>query len=346
MTTYRGQRGKLFIDAVLYSEPCTYVDGTEPVDWDAPGVDWIDGGIGGEFTPIGVISDEQLAAGRVTPGFIGAVGDIALGDARFSFKITRGASSTSGSETERHRFGGRYFGGININGIHSGVYCELVSTSATKVTLLIQERTNFIQRGVFEATDIDWAQLETGWLGFDIAGNEVELWSSTSTDCQFADRTIHGSFTLTVLTSPASGEGSLLIGASEAFNETGTSFLDDFKVIELPSSLIELKTWRLDAGMAVIDDTVKGDLHKTYRGALAVWEGEAGAYLDAGDTRQAILISQSGSLGIIVLQTDDDKKFCGEALVDNFNTVSHEGSSVAGIGFSFRGTGQVLPKWT
>ena len=216
-----------------YVEDCTYANGTEPVDMDGELVSWDDGQIGGVFTPIGTILGNTFKADRVSPAFIGGSGDVELGDARFSFKITRGSSSTSGNEAETHGFGGRYFGGINLAGILNGVFCQLRSTSSTQVTLSVREISNRFQQVIYEEELFAWAQDETKWLGFDIVGTNAELWVSDT--CDFInDRVILGSIDLVVLTAPSAGEGSLLIEAHRALNETGISVLDDFVVVALP----------------------------------------------------------------------------------------------------------------
>ncbi|KKL03612.1 hypothetical protein LCGC14_2624360 [marine sediment metagenome] len=56
--------------AKFYIEPCTYANGTQPKDMDSPtsigcgqdvpNVSWVDGQIGGDFTPLFLIQDNQI----------------------------------------------------------------------------------------------------------------------------------------------------------------------------------------------------------------------------------------------------------------------------------------------
>ncbi|KKM17656.1 hypothetical protein LCGC14_1673580 [marine sediment metagenome] len=249
----------------LYLEICDYANGTEPKDMESAtrdagcgkgtnaGVDWVDGQIGGDFTPLGTVQGSAFQAARVSPGFIGGTGDVALGDARFSFKITRGSSSTSGNEAETHGFGGRYFGGINLAGILNGVFCQLRSTSSTQVTLSVREISNRVQQALYDEELFAWAQDETKWLGFDIVGTNAELWVSDTNDF-LNDRTILGDIDLVVLTAPSAGEGSVLIEAIRALNETGVSLLDDFKVEDIVTGT-PLPLGRLDGLLAKVEST-------------------------------------------------------------------------------------------
>lgn len=358
MPVFRGQDGALYLDVNFYSELCTYANGTKPFEMNGPArgsLSWDDGQNGDGLLEIGSINNNAFRSDRVVPPFVGGIGDIALGDARYSLRIKRGASATTGNEEEQLGFGGRYFGGININGVHSGVWCSMKSTSSTQVSLIAQATSAFSGQGVIQVNGISWPQGATKYLGFDVVNNNVELWHSDAGDSGewfFKDRTIHGDFDLGILLDPGVGEGGLLLTTKEALNESVSPIVDDLRVGEVPVAMLEVTTWNMAAELQQIDDTVKGDTHRSYKGGLGVWEGSAGAWLDYTDSKQAAIIdaiasqTPNGSLGEIILQSDDDKMFRGDVVVDNFNVQSQPDSTVVGVGFSFRGTGQVVPDWT
>ncbi len=112
---------------------------------------------------------------------------------------------------------------------------------------------------------------------------------------------------------------------------------DDAAVTFADNAVAELLSWTLDhAGLELIDDTVKGDTHRTFKGGLARWSGSAAAWLDYDDPQQASLIDglapgsvggftdfseyASGSppsdwtrtVGTGVFDVDDDVLFTGE----------------------------------
>ena len=118
-------------------------------------------------------------------------------------------------------------------------------------------------------------------------------------------------------------------------------------------SIDEMRSWSLDGvSLEMIDDTVKGDTHRTFLGGLATWEGTATAWLDYDDAEQAELIDAiatdppDGAIAGLMFQVASGKTWYGAAEIQNFRIDSPEGSAVTPVTFDFQGTGQVLPDWT
>ena len=134
------------------------------------------------------------------------------------------------------------------------------------------------------------------------------------------------------------------IAAGGVSNDAGVNFT--------ANSVAEIRQWAMNAALEVIDDTVKGDLHRTFKGGLAVYSGSATAWLDYLDTEQASLIDEiandppDGTIAGLMFQIASGKTFYGAAELSSFSTESPEGSAVVPVTFEFQGTGQVLPDWT
>jgi hypothetical protein len=117
------------------------------------------------------------------------------------------------------------------------------------------------------------------------------------------------------------------------------------------NSLAELTVWSLDTSIDLIEDTVKGDKHKTYLGGIASWSGSAGAYLDYDDTEQASLIDEiaagtpDGTVAALMLRVNTGKFFYGAAELSNFAVTSPEGSALVTVTFNFQGSGQLYTDW-
>ncbi len=118
------------------------------------------------------------------------------------------------------------------------------------------------------------------------------------------------------------------------------------------NSVAEIRTWDLSAELEMIDDTVKQDTHRTFKGGLAKWNGSATAWLDYLDTQQAALIdeiatgSPDGTIAGLMFQVDSGKTWYGAAELLNFRVDSPEGTALVPVSFDFQGSGQVLPDWT
>jgi hypothetical protein len=115
----------------------------------------------------------------------------------------------------------------------------------------------------------------------------------------------------------------------------------------------ELKAWSLD-GVAIelIEDTVKGDKHKTYLGG----QGDGGTaslscQLDGGDTGQATIIAYFAaatpqSAGVaVVLTVNTGKTFSFSAVPTTMSLSSPEGSAVDMATFNFKVSGAVTMSW-
>ncbi len=127
---------------------------------------------------------------------------------------------------------------------------------------------------------------------------------------------------------------------------------DDAAVSFAANSVAEIRAWDLTVEIEPIDDTVKGDTHRTFKGGLAKWNGSATAWLDYLDTQQAALIDEiandppDGTIAGLMFQVDSGKTWYGAAELSSFVTDSPEGTALQGVTFNFQGSGQVLPDWT
>ena len=116
-------------------------------------------------------------------------------------------------------------------------------------------------------------------------------------------------------------------------------------------SVAELGAWDLNTAIDIIEDTVKGDKHKTYKGGLASFSGNGSAFLDYGDTEQASLIDEiaagtpDGTLGALMFRVAEGKFIYGAAVLSNFAVTSPEGSALVTVTFNFQGSGQPFVDW-
>ncbi len=126
---------------------------------------------------------------------------------------------------------------------------------------------------------------------------------------------------------------------------------DDAAVSFADNRMAEVKSWTVDqAGFEMIEDTVKGDTHKTYRGGLNTFTGSAAAWLDYLDTQQAALIDAiandppDGAIASLILEVAPSRFFYGGVVLASFVSASPDNGLVP-VGFTFQGTGQVLVSW-
>ena len=162
-----------------------------------------------------------------------------------------------------------------------------------------------------------------------------------------------GSPTHTVTGGPfrvASGNAISSITFSTAIASGGVS--DGAAVSFTSNSVAEINAWDLTAELEIIDDTVKGDGHRTFRGGLAKWTGSATALLDYLDTEQASLIdeiasgSPDGTIAGLMFQVASGKTWHGAAELTDCAVSSPEGSALVTVSFDFQGSGPVAPDWT
>ncbi|KKL76779.1 hypothetical protein LCGC14_2041480 [marine sediment metagenome] len=153
-----------------------------------------------------------------------------------------------------------------------------------------------------------------------------------------------GPFYVAAANAIASITFSTAIAAGGVANDAAVSFTSN--------SVAEIRAWDLTAELETIDDTVKGDTHRTFKGGLAKWNGTATAWLDYLDTQQAALIdaiatgSPDGTIAGLMFQISSGKTWYGGAELSNFSTDSPEGTALVPVSFDFQGSGQVLPDWT
>ena len=129
-----------------------------------------------------------------------------------------------------------------------------------------------------------------------------------------------------------------------------TAFSSDAVVTFESHSVAELTAWTLDSDIDPIEDTVKGDTHKTFLGGAAHHRGTATAWLDAADTEQGSLLAEiatatpDGTVAALVFRVAEGKYFYGAAELANFSTGSPEGGLVP-VTFTFQITGPLAKEW-
>ena len=113
----------------------------------------------------------------------------------------------------------------------------------------------------------------------------------------------------------------------------------------------ELRSWSMDGvALEMIDDTVKGDAHRTFKGGL----GDGGSitftcYLDYGTAQQDIIDlinAGTGSAVAFVLLVATGKTFTGNAVPQTYSIESPEGSAVATISITLKVSGAIGVTWS
>jgi len=126
---------------------------------------------------------------------------------------------------------------------------------------------------------------------------------------------------------------------------------DDAAISFDDNEIAELRSWTIDDnGLDLIQDTVKGDTHRTYKGGQARFSGSASAWLDYDDPAQAALIDEiasdppDGTLACLLFQLGTGRYLYGGAIVRNVVPGSPD-TGLVPVGFTFIGTGQMLTAW-
>ena len=113
----------------------------------------------------------------------------------------------------------------------------------------------------------------------------------------------------------------------------------------------ELRSWSLDGvSLEIIDDTVKGDTHRTFKGGI----GDGGtitlvSWLDYATAQQDVIDlinAGTGSAVAFVLLAASGKTFTGNAVPQSYGLESPEGSSLAGMTYVAKVSGAVGVTWS
>ncbi len=116
-------------------------------------------------------------------------------------------------------------------------------------------------------------------------------------------------------------------------------------------SLDELRSWSLDGvALEIIDDTVKGDTHRTFKGGI----GDGGTisftcWLDYTTAQQDVIDlinAGTGAAVAFVLLAASGKTFTGNAVPGSYSISSPEGSALAEITFTMKVSGAVGVTWS
>ena len=112
----------------------------------------------------------------------------------------------------------------------------------------------------------------------------------------------------------------------------------------------ELRTWSLDGvSLEMIDDTVKGDTHRTFKGGL----GDGGTisvtgWLDYATAQQDVIDlinAGTGDAVAFVLLAASGKTFTGNCVPQSYGAESPEGSAADPMTFTAKVTGAVGVTW-
>lgn len=116
-------------------------------------------------------------------------------------------------------------------------------------------------------------------------------------------------------------------------------------------SIDELRSWSFDGVvLEIIDDTVKGDTHRTFKGGL----GDGGTmsvscWLDYATAQQDVIDlinAGTGDAVAFVLLAATGKTFTGNAVPQSYSISSPEGSALAEITLTLKVTGAVGVTWS
>jgi hypothetical protein len=111
-----------------------------------------------------------------------------------------------------------------------------------------------------------------------------------------------------------------------------------------------VRSWTLNASeVEMIDDTVKGDTSRTFKGGL-VSPGTATVvcWLDYVTGQQDVIdyITAGTSTGYsLVLTVDTGKTFTADAISQGFTVSSPEGSSIVEVTYTFQLSGDITVAW-
>ena len=112
----------------------------------------------------------------------------------------------------------------------------------------------------------------------------------------------------------------------------------------------ELRSWSLDGvSLELIDDTVKGDTHRTFKGGI----GDGGTitivtWLDYATAVQDVIDFINAGTGAAVafeLLAATGKKFTGNAVPGSYNAESPEGSALDPCTLTMKVSGAVAVTW-
>jgi len=115
-------------------------------------------------------------------------------------------------------------------------------------------------------------------------------------------------------------------------------------------SIDEMRSWSLDGvSLEMIDDTVKGDTHRTFKGGLGdggtltftTWVDYATAQQDIID----LINAGTGTAVAFVVLVDTGKTLTGTAVPQSYSIESPEGSSVSTLSMTCKVSGAVGVTW-
>jgi hypothetical protein len=115
-------------------------------------------------------------------------------------------------------------------------------------------------------------------------------------------------------------------------------------------SIGELRSWEMTGNeVELIDDTVKGDTSRTYKGGL-VAPGSAvlNCWLDYVTGQQDVIDfinAGTSTAQSLVLTVDSGKTFTANAICQSYSVNSPEGSSVVDLTLNFQLSGDITVAW-
>lgn len=116
------------------------------------------------------------------------------------------------------------------------------------------------------------------------------------------------------------------------------------------SALGESISWNLNSSIDLLDDTVLGDLWKSFKGGLAKWSGEVSGFVDYDDAQQKIAIDDilaatpTGDTVAMIFLVATGKTFGGNAICSAI-TMNASKDNVVEISFTFTGIAALTPTW-
>ncbi len=128
----------------------------------------------------------------------------------------------------------------------------------------------------------------------------------------------------------------------------GGGWADNAAVTFVSNSLAEVTEWSLNAERDLLEDTVMGDIAKTFKAGLNMASGVVTCWLDYGDAEQKKLIddikaSGSAVLGLVLI-TATSKQFWGMVVATGLQ-VNVDKQTIVSVSFNYQAATPFAVNW-
>jgi hypothetical protein len=107
------------------------------------------------------------------------------------------------------------------------------------------------------------------------------------------------------------------------------------------NTIAEVRGWSIEQQADTVEDTVIGDISKTYKSSLTSWSGSLSAFWDETDTNGQVAMTIGASITLNLYPegaTTGDSYFTGTAIITGITNKGEVGGMVEAE-FTFQGTG-------